>query len=194
MLGALVAWKRPDLALEAVALARRQLPELRLRLVGAPLQGQDGVLRALQRRAGRPDLEGWVELPGPTATPELDLARAGCLLHCAPREPFGLAVAEALAAGCPVVVPDSGGPAEIVDDACALRYSPGDAAGAARAIVEVLADPQRAAAMGAAGRRRARARLDRARSMAGLSRALEGALPVVPACARGRRRSGIPRS
>ena len=39
MLGALVAWKRPELALEAVAIARRSLPELRLRIVGAPLLG-----------------------------------------------------------------------------------------------------------------------------------------------------------
>jgi GT2 family glycosyltransferase/glycosyltransferase involved in cell wall biosynthesis len=192
VLGALVAWKRPDLALEAVALARRQLPELRLRLLGAPLQGQDGVLRWLQRRAGRRDVEGRVELPAPTATPELDLARAGCLLHCAPREPFGLAVAEALAAGCPVVVPDGGGPAEIVDDACALRYPPGDAARAARAIVQVLADPQRAAAMGAAGRRRAHSRLDRARSMAGLSHALAALTPAGPAGGGRRQARGDP--
>jgi N-acetylglucosaminyl-diphospho-decaprenol L-rhamnosyltransferase len=177
VLGALVAWKRPDLALEAVALARRQLPELRVRLVGAPLQGQDDVLRALQRRAARPDLHGRVELPGPTSRPELALARAACLLHCAPLEPFGLAVAEALAAGCPVVVPDAGGPAEIVDDTCALLYPAGDAAGAARALVELLSDPRRAAEMGASGRRRARARLDRGRSTAGFARALDTVAP-----------------
>lgn len=172
VLGALVAWKRPELALEAVALARRRLPELRLRLLGAPLQGQEEVAQALRRRAAAPDLAGDVELTGEAARPELDLARAACLLHCAPREPFGLVVAEALAAGCPVVVPDAGGPAEIVDDACALRYRAGDAAGAARAIVELLSDPQRAAAMGAAGRGRARARLDRGRSVQGFASAL----------------------
>ena len=125
VLGALVSWKRPDLALEAVALARRRLPDLRLRVVGAPLAGEDEVLRDLRTRAGRPDLDGHVELPGPAVRPELDLARAACLLHCAPREPFGLVVAEALAAGCPAVVPDAGGPAEIVDDACGAALSAG---------------------------------------------------------------------
>ena len=35
--GALVGWKRVDLALEAVALARREVPSLRLRVVGSPL-------------------------------------------------------------------------------------------------------------------------------------------------------------
>ena len=37
VVGALVGWKRVDLALEAVALARREVPSLRLRVVGAPL-------------------------------------------------------------------------------------------------------------------------------------------------------------
>ncbi len=183
VLGALVAWKRPDLALEAIALARRRLPELRLRVVGAPLQ-DDGLLIGLRRRADRLDLAGHVELAGATASPEHDLARAACLLHCAPREPFGLVVAEALAAGCPVVVPDAGGPPEFVDDACGLRYRAGDAAGAADAIVALLGDPPRAAAMGAAGRRRARAHLDRARSTAAVTAALGSLAPGAVAAAR----------
>jgi GT2 family glycosyltransferase/glycosyltransferase involved in cell wall biosynthesis len=172
VLGALVAWKRPDVALEAVALARRHVPELRLRFVGAPLPGEDGILRDLRDRAARPDIDGHVELAGPAARPELDLARAGCLLHCAPCEPFGLVVAEAMAAGCPVVVPDAGGPTEIVDDESALRYSPGDAPGAARAIVELLSDSPAAVAMGRAGRERARTHLSRERSLAGFRDAL----------------------
>ena len=36
VIGALVGWKRVDLALEAIALARREVPSLRLRVVGAP--------------------------------------------------------------------------------------------------------------------------------------------------------------
>jgi GT2 family glycosyltransferase/glycosyltransferase involved in cell wall biosynthesis len=187
VMGALVAWKRPELALEAVALARRRLPELRLRVVGAPLQGEEDVLVELRRRAGRPDLAGHVELAGATARPELELARAGCLLHCAPREPFGLVVAEALAAGCPVVVPDAGGPHEFVDDECALRYRAGDAGGAADALVPLLGDPPRAAAMGTAGRRRARAHLDGARSTATFAGALRS---LGPAAARRPRRLG----
>ena len=185
VLGALVAWKRPDVALEAVALARRDVPDLRLRFVGAPLPGEDGAVRDLRSRADEPDLAGHVEFAGAAARPELDLARAGCLLHCAPREPFGLVVAEALAAGCPAVVPDAGGPAEIVDDECALRYAPGDAAAAARAIVELLCDPPAAEAKGRAGRRRARAHLGRERSLAGFRDAL-AALGEPPAAGEAR--------
>ena len=84
------------------------------------------------------------------------LARASCLLHCAEREPFGLAVAEALACGRPAIVPDSGGPAEIVDDRCGVRYPPGNSDAAGHALLEVLADPNRTRRMGERGRARAR--------------------------------------
>jgi N-acetylglucosaminyl-diphospho-decaprenol L-rhamnosyltransferase len=73
-------------------------------------------------------------------------------------------VLEALAAGRPVVVPAAGGPDEIVDDSCAIRYPPGDARAAADALVRLVTDPELAATMGAAGRRRASERFDAAAS------------------------------
>lgn len=146
VLGALVAWKRPDLAIEACALARRHVPDLRLRFVGASL---DGAPPSLAKRA-----QG-VAFAGPVEDVVPELARATCLLHCADREPFGLAVLEALAAGRPAVVPAVGGPAEIVDDSSAIRYPPGDASAAADALVRLVSDPELASRMGAAGRRRA---------------------------------------
>ena len=173
VLGALAAWKRPDLALEACALARRRCPELRLRLVGSSFD-EDGhqLLRALRERASRPDLAGAVEFAGAVANGATELARAACLLHCAPREPFGLAVLEALAAGVPAVVPAAAGPAEIVDESCALLYPPGDARAAADALVRVLSDRELANRMGIAGRARARAVFDRERSEARWAAAL----------------------
>ena len=132
VLGAIEPWKRPDLALEAVALAARQLPALRLSVVGAPL-GADGrrLLECLRERAGRLDLRGRVAIEGRVDDPERALASASCLLHCAEREPYGLVVAEALAAGLPAVAPAACGPAEIVEPGCGLLYVPGDAHGAA---------------------------------------------------------------
>lgn len=164
LLGALVDWKRPDLALEAVAIARGRRPELdiRLRIVGAPI-GEAGreLLAALHVRAAQADLTGAVEFCGAVADPRAELARATCLLHCAPREPFGLVMVEALAAGRPVVAPDGGGAREIVDPSCGVLYPPGDARAAADALLSVLERPDRGAALGAAGRRVAAERFDR---------------------------------
>src|ERR1019366_4217329 len=71
-----------------------------------------------------------------------------------------------------VVAPDAGGPREIVDPASGLLYTPGDARAGADALVAVLSDPRRAAAMGAAGRERARTHFDRERTRAGFRTAL----------------------
>ncbi len=151
MLGAIAGWKRPDLALDACTIAHREHPELRLRLVGAPLEDA-GLEAALRERAAA---LGFVSLPGAVADPAPELARAFCLLHCAEREPFGMAVLEALAAGRPVVAPAAAGPTEIVDRSCGLLYEPGDARAAAAALTDLLGDPERASALGAAGRARA---------------------------------------
>jgi GT2 family glycosyltransferase/glycosyltransferase involved in cell wall biosynthesis len=156
VLGSITSSKRPDLALEAFALARRSRPELRLRLAGAPLtEGDERLAESLRARAARPDLAGSVELLGGVEDPRAELGRATCLLHCAPREAFGMAVLESLAAGRPAVVPDAGGPAEIVDRSCGILYPPGDVGAAAGAVARLTSDPELAAGMGAAGRGRA---------------------------------------
>ncbi len=66
------------------------------------------------------------------------LRDAACLIHAADREPFGLALVEALACDVPVVAPSAGGPLEIVDESSGRLYPPGDAASAADAIRAVL--------------------------------------------------------
>ncbi len=132
LLGALVPIKRVDLALEIAAL----MPELALDIAGAPLPGDaPGYSEALRARA---DAIGRVRFLGALDDPRPALAEAHCLLHCADREAFGLALVEALAAGRPVVAPDAGGPAEIVTPACGRLFRPGDAASAAAALREVL--------------------------------------------------------
>jgi N-acetylglucosaminyl-diphospho-decaprenol L-rhamnosyltransferase len=171
VLGALTGWKRPEFALEVLARVREAVPSARLRFAGAPLPGDgDGVKAAVRRRAAALGIADAVELAGAISDVPAALARCSCLLHCAEREPFGSAIAEALAAGRPAIVPDAAGPAEIVDGGCGHRYPPGDAGAAAAAVVATLADPPAAAALGAAGRARAAQRFE-----AGAQRARYGA-------------------
>jgi glycosyltransferase involved in cell wall biosynthesis len=141
VLGALVPWKRPDLALEVAA----RVPGLQLELAGAPIDS-DAFVRELEARAARPDLAGHVSFLGRLDDPRPALARAHCLLHCADAEPWGVALVEALATGRPVVVADAGGPREIVADGAGRLFPPGDAAAAAAAVQAVLDDPAAPAA------------------------------------------------
>jgi glycosyltransferase involved in cell wall biosynthesis len=159
LLGAIVDWKRPGLALEATALAARELPELRLRIAGAPLASAGTELLAeLERRAGQPDLAGKVDFAGQVDDVPAALAAATCLLHCADREPYGMALVEALACGRPIAAPAAAGPLEIADASCGVLYPPGDAQAAAAALVDVVG---RAPELGRAARARAESEFDR---------------------------------
>ncbi len=155
-LGALVAWKRPDLALEIA----RRMPELRLTLAGAPLPGETLALDPPVNVT----LAGHVEA-------RAALAGAHVLLHCADAEPYGLALVEALACGRPVVAPDAAGPREIVTAGAGRLYPPGDADAAVAALRDVLAD----ADAPAAARRRADA-FDVAASAARMAAAIDAAI------------------
>ena len=136
VLGALVPWKRADLALEIAA----RLPELQLELAGAALDSDD-FAAALHDRAAAPDLDGRVTFAGPLADPREALARAHLLLHCADAEPFGMVLLEALASGRPVAAPAAGGPLEIVPGGAGRLYAPGDADAGARAVEALLDTP-----------------------------------------------------
>jgi len=138
VLGALVPWKRADLALEVAA----RVPAVRLELAGAPLPGDgDGFAHALRERAAAPDLVGRVTFSGALADPRAAIARARLLLHCADAEPFGMVLLEALASGRPVAAPAAAGPLEIVAHGAGRLFAPGDADAAARAVEALLAAP-----------------------------------------------------
>jgi alpha-1,6-mannosyltransferase len=67
------------------------------------------------------------------------LASADVLVHGCPYETFGLGVAEAVASGLPVVVPDAGGAPESADPTSSETYAALDAQACAAAILRLLA-------------------------------------------------------
>jgi phosphatidylinositol alpha-1,6-mannosyltransferase len=153
----LVARKGQDVLIRALPGIRARVPGTRLLLVGG---GPDaGRLRALAVAHGVADA---VVFAG--AVDEADLAAhhaAGDVfaLPCRTRgwgldvEGLGIALLEASASGLPVVAGRSGGAPETVQEGRTGHVVDGrDLPALVEALVGLLADPARAAAMGAAGR------------------------------------------
>ncbi len=141
--------KRWDVVLDAFC-ALRERREAVLALIG------DGPERAAMeaRAKGRDDVV-FLGFERDRAKLAATLASADALVHGCPYETFGLSIAEALSCGLPAVVPDEGGAAEMVDDACGETYASLDAASCAEAVERVLArdrDALRRAAVAAASR------------------------------------------
>lgn len=147
---------------EAFALVRERVRDARLVLIG------DGPLRgSIEDRIGRRGMNANVVLTGhlPPEAAERTLDRAWVqVVPSLLEEPFASAAAEAMMRGTAVVASDHGGAAEIVRQAGAgMLVPPGDAAHLAQALVELLADRERAETLGASGRTWAFDRLSRER-------------------------------
>ena len=98
-----------------------------------------------------------VYLPGRVGDVASWYRRAEVLVHPARWEGFGLALLEAMLAGKPVVATDvSSAPEIVAGGETGLLVPPDDPAALADAVLELLADPAHAAAMGEAGLARAR--------------------------------------
>ena len=83
------------------------------------------------------------------------MASCDALVHGSEAEPLGLVASEAMAAGLPLISPDTGGCAEIADPHCSETYTARDLASCAEAIQRLFARDQmllRRAARVAAGR------------------------------------------
>jgi glycosyltransferase involved in cell wall biosynthesis len=136
--------KGVDVAVRALARVREIEPRAVLVVLG------EGPERA--RLAG----EG-VFLPGRVGDVASWYRRAELLVHPARWEGFGLALLEAMLAARPVVATRvSAAPEIVVDAETGVLVPPDDAPALAEAVLGLLADPARAAAMGDAGLARAR--------------------------------------
>lgn len=83
------------------------------------------------------------------------LADADLMLHTCPEEPFGLVMLEAFAAGVPVLAPNAGGAAILVEEGvCGYHFTANDARALGQALLRLRQEPaQRLQAMADGGRR-----------------------------------------
>jgi glycosyltransferase involved in cell wall biosynthesis len=146
--GRVHAIKRLDLLVDAFALVRARHSDVRLVIAG-PDEGR--LRRALVARAGaHASAIDWTGAVDDTRRAML-LADAAALVMCSDSESFGMSVLEAMAASVPVVVTRTCPWADV------HRHGSGfwidqRADAVADALDRVLADPERARAMGSRGR------------------------------------------
>lgn len=116
-------------------------------------------MRKLTRRLGvheRVSFTGWL---GPTELAHQLAAASIVVMPSLWPEPFGLVGIEAHAAGRPVVASATGGVGDWLEDGVSgALVRPGDPQALAATLNELLEDPRRQAAMGAAGKRRVAAK------------------------------------
>ncbi len=139
---------RPVKGVDVLLTALAQLPHTHLLVVGTGPQAAD-----LTARAGQSDLMGRIHMLGQVA--DVRLALRACDVYAQPsrREAFGLAAVEAAAVGLPVVASAVGGLRDIVADGrTGLLVPPDQPAALANALAHLIAHPDEARQMGAAGR------------------------------------------
>lgn len=125
--------KRLPTVIQGFAMARAEWPGLGLAVIG------DGLARRSVEHAAK--RAGGVVLLGALLDRDMlarILASGDLFVHGSGAETYGLAAAEAVASGLPIVVPDCGGAADLAARGVSRTYRTGDSAACARAILAAL--------------------------------------------------------
>ncbi len=140
--GRLTYYKRPDIALEALAPICRS-SDLVLLFVGGidPKPGTAEMIDRMRSLIARDGLESRVRFIGHRPDiPDL-MAAADILVHSTQREAFGVVLAEAMAVGLPMASTQVEGIAEVLGDSGYLMVPPNDPAQLRSAVLETLSFP-----------------------------------------------------
>jgi glycosyltransferase involved in cell wall biosynthesis len=162
-------WKGHEVFLEAAVRVRAAFPRARFAMIGGDLNAASlpHVVRCrarVLRRLETLELREAVRVVEHRADVPDVLASLDVVVCPSRREPFGLVLVEAMAAGRPVIASDSGGPLEIIEDGrSGLLFPTGDAAVLAERIIRLLGDPRLGASLAEGGRKRVEETFHRSR-------------------------------
>jgi glycosyltransferase involved in cell wall biosynthesis len=145
--GRLTPQKGFDLLIEAFALVAPSHPGWRLRICGGGWQRPE-----LERLVAERGLDEAVDLPGRVKQLGEEMARASLFVLSSRFEGFPLILIEAMSKGLPVVSFDCPtGPRDVIEDRRnGILVPPGDVEALARAMAEVMDDPELRRRLGAA--------------------------------------------
>jgi glycosyltransferase involved in cell wall biosynthesis len=146
--------KGPAELIRALALVRREEPDVRLVVVGEDMTPDGSYTRELASLASALGLDRHVIFTGRRNDVARLMAAADVFAMPSLEEPFGLVYLEAMAMRLPVVALDRGGTPEVVEHArSGLLSRPGDLEALAENLLMLLRDPVRRERMGEYGRR-----------------------------------------
>ena len=151
--GRLYRAKGYDVLLAACARLRDDGRSFRVVIAGGDSPGHESDATALRRQSVELGLDGVVEFAGDVADVPALLRRATVYVQPSRAETFGLATAEAMALGLPVVATSTGGLRDhVVDGRTGLSVAAEDPAALADALARMLDDEQLRRDLGQAAR------------------------------------------
>lgn len=144
MFATMARWKGHEIFLQALAALPDELP-IRAYIVGNALYQTDGSqysLLELRRMAKDLGVSHKIGFTGFVENVPAAMRACDIIVHASTQpEPFGLVIIEAMACGKPVIVSNSGGAAELIEDGrTALVHSPCNAGELAQRINELAAN------------------------------------------------------
>ena len=147
--GRLAPWKGQHIAIEAI----KELPKVRLLLVGDALFGEQEYVQRIRSLAENPAVAGRVHFLGFRNDVASLMSTSDIVVHCSTAaEPFGRVIVEAMLCGRPVIATDAGGAAEIIQrEVTGLLTPAGDVNALCRSIDRLIEQPRFAASLATAG-------------------------------------------
>ncbi|MGA8641410.1 glycosyltransferase family 4 protein [Candidatus Binatus sp.] len=172
LIATMARWKGHQVFLRAVAKASRVLP-IRAYVIGAPIYKNESSqyqIDELRRMAAELGIEEIVGFTGFVDDSAAAIRALDIVVHASTQpEPFGLAIAEGMACGKPVIVSAAGGASEIVRPGVdALAHAPGNVDALADCIEKLAGDCGLRDQIGAAARASAERQFSRERVVAEL--------------------------
>lgn len=162
LVGRLVDWKGPDYFIKAAARVASEVPGSRFVLVGDAVFGEKGYVDELKGLADSLGLADRLVFTGFRDDVSSIMSSLDVLVHASTLpDPLPTVLIEAMAKSRPVVASAAGGVPEMVEEGVTgLTVPPRDTRALAGAMAALLADPERARAMGARGLERAKRLFD----------------------------------